>query len=138
MRNIGNFLPQDTKATRVRDSGWPRMLLSLVVWVSLGAPVWGAPSEPPVTDDPTPIMIREAAVAADRAWEEFHAAAIGGTLASPDLQATIEGQLHEMRKLLMEARQAERNQRHESARQLTREILNITNTIIQASRERKS
>jgi precorrin-6B methylase 2 len=83
-------------------------------------------------------MIREAAMAADRAWEEFHAAAIGGTLASPDLQATIEVHLHEMRKLLMEARQAERNQQHESARQMTREILHITNTIIQASRERKS
>jgi hypothetical protein len=133
-----NFLRQGTKATRARNSAWPGMLLSLVVWVSLGAPVWGAPSEPPVTNDPTPAMIREAAMAADRAWEEFHEAAIGGTLASPHLQATIEVQLHEMRKLLMEARQAERNQRHESARQLTREILHITNHIIQASRERKS
>jgi hypothetical protein len=82
-------------------------------------------------------FIRQAAHATDQAWEEFHAAAIEGTLASPLIQVTIEGQLHEARRLLMEARKAERSQDYQSVKETTQQIQEITQNIIQASRERK-
>jgi precorrin-6B methylase 2 len=82
-------------------------------------------------------LIRQAAHATNQAWEEFHASAIGGTLASPLIQVTIEGQLHEARRLLMEARKAERSQDYQSVKETTQQIQEITQNIIQASRERK-
>src|SRR5690348_10374992 len=42
----------------------------------------------------------------DRAWELYHRAALGGTLASPALQADIEQHLHEARTLMAEAQEA--------------------------------
>lgn len=42
----------------------------------------------------------------DRAWEVFHKAALGGTLASPAVQADVEQALHESRGLLVKAREA--------------------------------
>ncbi len=82
-------------------------------------------------------LIREAALATEHAWEEFHAAAIGGTLASPLVQVTIEQQLHEARALLMQARIARREQQYEAVDDITKKIQTITQQIIQASRERK-
>ena len=82
-------------------------------------------------------LIREAAQATEHAWEEFHAAAIGGTLASPLVQVTIESQLHEARALLMKARIARRDKQYEVVNTITTRIQEITQQIIQASRERK-
>lgn len=82
-------------------------------------------------------LIREAAQATELAWEEFHAAAIGGTLASPLTQVTIEQQLHEIRALLMKARIAEREKQFESVKEMTQRIQVMTEQIIQSSRERK-
>ena len=90
-----------------------------------------------VSRDEATQFIRNAAHATDLAWEEFHAAAIEGTLASPLIQVTIEGQLHEVRRLLMEARKAERSQDYPSVKDMTQQIQEITQNIIQASRERK-
>lgn len=42
----------------------------------------------------------------DHAWEVFHRAALGGTLASPAIQADVEQSLHESRGLLVKAREA--------------------------------
>jgi len=102
------------------------------------APAWGAPPNSPVDQESTTILIRRAAHAADEAWEEFHRAAIGGTLASPVLQSQIERQLHEIRSLLMDARKAERDNQPDLVKALTQEIFEITDIIIQSSRERKS
>lgn len=82
-------------------------------------------------------LIREAAHVTEQAWEEFHAAAIEGTLASPLIQVTIEGQLHEVRDLLMKARIAKRSQDYQSVKNITQQIHEITQNIIMASRERK-
>ncbi|MGD9851772.1 MAG: hypothetical protein AB7T38_10925 [Nitrospirales bacterium] len=116
--------------------------LALVVFTtlltSLGAPALGAPPEAPVQQTSADNLIHEAAQAADHAWEEFHRAAIGGTLASPALQVAIEGQLHEVRALLMEARKADRAQQLDSVRTMTEKIFIITHHIVQASQERKS
>ena len=98
----------------------------------------GVPPNSPTDRGSTEVLIREAARAADHAWEEFHRAAIEGTLASPALQAGIERQLHEVRALLMEARKAERANQISSVKSTTRKIFTITDIILQASRERKS
>ena len=82
-------------------------------------------------------LIHEAALAVDGAWEEFHQAAIGGTLSSPASQTRIEGQLHQARALLMDARKAERNRDHHSVKIITSELFVLSNEIVQASRERK-
>ncbi len=81
--------------------------------------------------------IREAAHATDEAWEEFHTAAIQGTLASPVIQVTIENQLHEARSLLMNARVAQRAHHYQVAKDIVERIKEITQNIIQASRKRK-
>ena len=82
-------------------------------------------------------LIHAAAQAVDEAWEEFHAAAIGGTLASPAVQTKIETQLHEARALLMEARKAERRGDHQSVKIMTDQLFELSNEIVQASREKK-
>ena len=40
-------------------------------------------------------MVHKAEHSVDHAWEVYHRAALGGTVASPDLQAQIEQHLHE-------------------------------------------
>ena len=114
------------------------LLLGCMARPSGGASAWGAPAERPLEQPSTVTVIREAAHAADHAWEEFHRAAIGGTLASPAVQSRIERQLHEVRALLMEARKAERAHQVESVHVLAQRIFETTNTIIQSSREKKS
>ena len=90
-----------------------------------------------MSQDEATQFIREAAHATEEAWEEFHTSAIEGTLASPTIQVTIEGQLHKARALLMQARIAKRSQDYQSVKEITEQILKITQNIIQASRERK-
>lgn len=82
-------------------------------------------------------LIHEAAQAVDDAWEQFHQAAIGGTLASPAIQAQIERQLHEARALLMESRKAGRRGDHRSVKIITEKLFHLSNEIVQASREKK-
>lgn len=94
-------------------------------------------SEPGVSLDEATQYIRTAVHATDQAWEEFHAAAIEGTLASPLVQITIEGQLHEARDFLMQARKAKRSQDYQSVKEMTHRIQTISQNIIQASRVRK-
>ena len=102
-----------------------------------GFQTWGATPEESLTREEATGLIREVAQATELAWEEFHAAAIGGTLASPLTQVTIERQLHEARNLLMKARMARREGKYKSVREITHEIQAITKQIIKASKERK-
>ena len=82
-------------------------------------------------------IIHAAAEAVDEAWEEFHSAAIGGTLASPALQTRIESQLHQARSLLMEARKADRRNDLRSVRIITDKVIDLSSHIVRASREKK-
>ena len=63
--------------------------------------------------DPAGILTRSSAKAVheaqhdvDHAWEVYHRAALGGTVASPALQADIEEHLHEARTLITQAQEA--------------------------------
>ena len=73
----------------------------------------------------------------DEAWDIYHQAALGGTLASPALQAQIERDLHDARQLLVEAREtADRGSREELDRILAR-IRELSTRAIQGSLETK-
>lgn len=128
-----NLKPRN-RNKRVIYMMWSMTFILLMVW---GIPSQGYSSGEGVSQSEATQIIRQAADATDQAWEEFHAAAIEGTLASPLIQATIESQLHEVRRLLMEARKAKRAQHYLSVKTLTQQVQDITKNIIQASRERK-
>lgn len=119
----------------------PHLTCVLFVMIALsgfgGTPVYGVPPTTAQDQQEARDLIHQSAQATEQAWEEFHAAAIGGTLASPTVQTSIERQLHEVRSLLMEARKAERDNQYDSVKSLTHKILQITQNIVQASREKK-
>ena len=68
----------------------------------------------------------------DEAWEAFHQAALGGTLASPAIQTQIEQDLHTSRLLLVDARKAAR-----VVSRLTARIEKISTQIKEKSRRQK-
>jgi hypothetical protein len=113
------------------------LILTLLSWGGGGTRVYGAPPIIPQEQQDARELIHHSAQATEQAWEEFHSAAIGGTLASPAVQSNIEGQLHEARALLMEARKAERASQFDSVNSLTQKIMQITQNIVKASREKK-
>lgn len=73
----------------------------------------------------------------DRAWEVFHKAALGGTLASPAVQADVEQALHESRGLLVQAREAADRGDRARLQPLLDRIDALTKRAIQESQERK-
>jgi len=89
------------------------------------------------TDRGTQESIHEAEHAVDRAWETYHAAALGGTLASPTLQTEIELHLHDARTLLSRAQEAAEQQNHEQVHDLVREIHLHTQQATEGSMEHK-
>ena len=73
----------------------------------------------------------------DRAWEVYHRAALGGTVASPALQADIEQHLHEARTLVTQAHEAaERGEKHQVDR-VVAAIKIHTSRAIKGSKEQK-
>jgi hypothetical protein len=129
---VKNLKPRNRNKTVIHMM-WSMTFMLLITW---GIPSQGLSGEG-VSQTEATQLIRQAADATEQAWEEFHDAAIQGTLASPLVQVTIESQLHEVRRLLMEARKAKRAQDYPSVKKLTQHVQEITQNIIQASRERK-
>ncbi len=73
----------------------------------------------------------------DEAWEAFHQAALGGTLASPAVQTQIEQALHASRLLLVDARKAARENDERVVSLLTARIEKISTQIKEESRRQK-
>ena len=73
----------------------------------------------------------------DEAWEAFHQAALGGTLASPAIQTQIEQALHTSRLLLVDARKAARENDERVVSALTARIGEISTQIKEKSRRQK-
>ncbi len=122
---------------RIKDTMHCMLAIALILFVAGLTPSPAHSSGEGGSRDEATQLIRQAADATEHAWEEFHDAAIQGTLASPLMQVTIEGQLHEVRGLLMQARIAKRSQDYQSVNAITQQIQEITENIIEASRERK-
>jgi len=73
----------------------------------------------------------------DRAWEIYHRAALGGTIASPALQAEIEQHLHEARTLVTQAQEAAERGNRRQVKRLVGEIKIHTSQAIEGSKEQK-
>lgn len=81
--------------------------------------------------------VHEAEHAVDHAWEVYHRAALGGTVASPALQAEIEQHMHEARTLIAEAQEAAERGDKRQVQRLVGQIKIHTSHAIEGSKEQK-
>lgn len=79
----------------------------------------------------------KARFAVEQAWETYHDAALGGTLASPEIQTKLEMNLHKSRALLAEAYDAEDRGDIKTVDKMIIEIMQIKNEVMTESREKK-
>ena len=112
--------------------------LILILGLGGGYPAIAGPLATPHTHETeAKRAVHDAEHMVDEAWDIYHQAALGGTLASPALQAQIERDLHDARQLLVEAREtADRGSREELDRILAR-IRELSTRAIQGSQEKK-
>lgn len=82
-------------------------------------------------------VVHEAEHDVDHAWEVYHRAALGGTVASPQLQAEIEGHLHEARMLIALAQEAAEHGNTGQVEHLIKQVRVHTTEAIQGSKESK-
>jgi ferritin-like metal-binding protein YciE len=73
----------------------------------------------------------------DHAWEVYHRAALGGTVASPKLQAEIEEHLHEARTLITQAQEAADQGDKRQVERLIKQVHIHTTHAIEGSKESK-
>jgi len=81
--------------------------------------------------------VHEAEHAVDHAWEVYHRAALGGTVASPALQAEIEEHLHQARTLITQAQEAAERGDKRRVERLVGQIKIHTSQAIEGSKEQK-
>jgi hypothetical protein len=82
-------------------------------------------------------LVHEADHEVDRAWEVYHRAALGGTVASPALQADIEQHLHEARILVTEAHEAAERGDERQLEHLLKQVRLHTTQAMEGSKEQK-
>ncbi len=82
-------------------------------------------------------LVHEANHEVDHAWEVYHRAALGGTVASPALQAEIEQHLHEARTLVTQAQEAADRGDERVVEDLVKQVRLHTTQAIQGSKEQK-
>ena len=85
----------------------------------------------------TTLKTAQARFAVEQAWETYHDAALGGTLASPAIQTELEMNLHRSRALLAEAYDAEDKGDMKTVKKIIHEIMTIKQKVVNESRERK-
>lgn len=81
--------------------------------------------------------VHEAEHDVDHAWEVYHRAALGGTVASPTLQTEIEEHLHEGRTLITQAQEAAAHGDDRQVEQMIKQIRLHTIQAIERSKELK-
>jgi hypothetical protein len=81
--------------------------------------------------------VHEAEHDVDQAWEIYHRAALGGTVASPALQADIEEHLHEARTLITQAQEAAERGDERQVQSLISQVKVHTTKAIEGSKEQK-
>ena len=82
-------------------------------------------------------LVHEANHEVDKAWEVYHRAALGGTVASPALQADIEEHLHEARTLVTQAQEAAERGDERLVQTLVSQVKIHTAKAIEGSKEKK-
>ncbi|CCQ90111.1 conserved hypothetical protein [Nitrospina gracilis 3/211] len=133
-------IPNEAEATRTRD------FILLVFWMILGVFLATVATSPAETMHKNPVgigdpwsnkKIIEARNAVELAWEVYHHAALGGTLASPSIQTQLESNLHECRHLLAEAYTAAENRDWKQVGRFHQQILTLSHHVVEASQEPK-
>jgi hypothetical protein len=117
-----------------------KMLLSGIVLIALlGAlPLQADPIDPARHPQPDKVQtVHEAERDVDQAWEVYHRAALGGTVASPALQADIELHLHEARTLITQAQEAAERGDERQVQRLVSQVKAHTTKAIKGSKEQK-
>jgi hypothetical protein len=82
-------------------------------------------------------LVHQANHEVDHAWEVYHRAALGGTVASPALQAEIEQHLHEARTLVTQAQEAAERGDERQVEDLVKQVRLHTTHAIEGSKEPK-
>lgn len=115
------------------------LLSGIVLMALLGAsPLQADPIDPARNPHPESAkMVHEAEHDVDRAWEVYHRAALGGTVASPALQAEIEEHLHEARTLVSQAQEAADRGDNRQVDRLVSQVKVHTTKAIEGSKEQK-
>lgn len=81
--------------------------------------------------------VQDAEHAVDYAWETYHRSALGGTIASPDVQLMVEDHLHESRGLVIKAREAAERGDRKSVDRYLQEINQHLQEAVKGSTEKK-
>jgi hypothetical protein len=82
-------------------------------------------------------LVHKANHEVDHAWEVYHRAALGGTVASPALQAEVEQHLHEARTLVTQAQEAADRGDKRQVEALIKQVRLHTTQAIKGSKEQK-
>ncbi len=115
------------------------LLPGIVLIALLGAsPLQAGPIDPARHPHPESVQaVHEAEHDVDHAWEVYHRAALGGTVASPALQADIEEHLHEARTLITQAQEAAAQGDSREVKRLVSQVKVHTTKAIEGSKEQK-
>ncbi len=115
------------------------LLPGIVLIALLGAsPLQADPIDPAPHPQPDKVQsVHEAEHDVDQAWEVYHRAALGGTVASPALQADIEQHLHEARTLITQAQEAAEQGDERQVQRLVNQVKAHTAKAIEGSKEQK-
>ena len=116
-----------------------KLLPGLVLLALLGAsPLHADPLDPARHPQPDKVQtVHQAEHDVDQAWEIYHRAALGGTVASPALQADIEQHLHEARTLITQAQEAAERGDERQVQTLISQVKVHTTMAIEGSKEQK-
>jgi hypothetical protein len=117
-----------------------KIFLSGIVLIALlgASPLQAGPIDPARHPHPESAkVVHEAQHDVDRAWEIYHRAALGGTVASPALQADIEEHLHEARTLITQAQEAAERGDKRQVERLVSQVKAHTTKAIEGSKEQK-
>ena len=117
-----------------------KIFLSGFVLIALlvASPLQAGPIDPARHPHPESAkVVHEAQHDVDRAWEVYHRAALGGTVASPALQADIEEHLHEARTLITQAQEAAERGDKRQVKRLVSQVKAHTTKAIEGSKEQK-
>lgn len=115
------------------------LLPGIVLIALLGAsPLQADPIDPGRHSRPEDARaVHQANHEVDQAWEVYHRAALGGTVASPALQADIEQHLHEARTLITQAQEAAERGDEQQVQRLVSQVKDHTAKAIEGSKEQK-
>ncbi|MBM4138926.1 MAG: hypothetical protein FJ244_05530 [Nitrospira sp.] len=117
-----------------------KMLYRGILLIALlgASPLQAGPIDVPAHEHESKVgLVHEVNHEVDRAWEIYHRAALGGTVASPALQADIEQQLHEARTLVTQAQEAADRGDDRQVEELCKQVRLHAARAIESSQERK-